>query len=390
MRAIVEERLEPTAEAFRVHIDRCLGCRACEPVCPSGVRYGTLLELAREVSARHHKPPILARSLLVAFGSARLTGLLFALGRMMRGLGLAALLSRSLPARGVLGSARLGLGMLASSVAWSGLRHVPAGENGRAGEDGAGVVSRRPERVGILRGCVQEGLYGRVNQATRRVLDANGFDVVEVAGQECCGALHAHGGSLDRARRLAKANIVRFEEAGVDLGGRRIIKKGATMKEYGHLLAGDPAFAERARLLSGRTRDLMELLAEVGPRPGGALPCCVAYDHPCHLLHAQGIEGAPLTVLSSIPGLDTRVVSDASECCGGAGIYGMTHPDLGGRIGADKIAAVRAANADVVSTPNPGCMMQIGAGLRLSGAAEHVVHPVELLDESYRRAGYYT
>ncbi len=134
----------------------------------------------------------------------------------------------------------------------------------------------------------------------------------------------------------------------------------------------------------------MELLAELGPRPGGAVPCSVAFDHPCHLLHAQGIEQAPLTVLSAVQALDVRVVADASECCGGAGIYGMTHPDLGGRIGGDKVAAVRAAAADVVTTPNPGCMMQIGAGLLLSGAGEHMVHPVELLDESYRRAGYYT
>ncbi len=390
MRGVVEERLEPSAEAFRVHIDRCLGCRACEPVCPSGVRYGTLLELAREVSARHHRPPLLARALLVVFGSSRLAGLFFAVGRMIRGLGVAALLSRALPGRGLLGSARLGLGMLASSVAWSGLRHVPAGEKAASGQGAPDATTGKRQRVGILRGCVQEGLYGRVNQATRRVLDANGLEVVEVAGQGCCGALHAHGGALGRARRLARANITRFEAADVDLVVVNAAGCSAAMKEYGHLLADDPTFADRARRLSRRTRDLMELLAELGPRPGGAVPRSVAFDHPCHLLHAQGIEQAPLTVLSAVQALDVRVVADASECCGGAGIYGMTHPDLGGRIGGDKVAAVRAAAADVVTTPNPGCMMQIGAGLLLSGAGEHVVHPVELLDESYRRAGYYT
>jgi len=119
------------------------------------------------------------------------------------------------------------------------------------------------------------------------------------------------------------------------------------------------------------------------------LPVVVAYDHPCHLLHAQRIEDAPLAVLSSIPELDVRVVANAAECCGGAGIYGITHPELGGRIGGDKIAAVRAVQAEVLATPNPGCMMQIGAGLKLAGAPEHAVHPVELLDESYRRAGFY-
>jgi glycolate oxidase iron-sulfur subunit len=390
MRGVVEGRLDPASDAFRVHIDRCLGCRACEPVCPSGVRYGALLELAREVTARQHRPPVLTRLLLVTFGSARMAGMLFALGRAIRGLGLAALLSRILPARGLLGSARLGLGMLASSVAWPRLRHVGAGVNGRGPKEAPAAPKEPRGRVGILRGCVQEGLYGRVNQATRRVLDANGFEVVEIPGQGCCGALHAHGGALDEARRLARVNIARFEAADVDLVVVNAAGCGATMKEYGHLLREDPGFADRARSLSQRTRDLMELLAEVGPRGGGPLSCSVAYDHPCHLLHAQGVGDAPLAVLSVIPAMDVRVVTNASECCGGAGIYGMTHPELGGHIGRDKVTAVQATAADVASTPNPGCMMQIGAGLRLAGAPQHVVHPVELLDESYRRAGYYT
>ncbi len=119
------------------------------------------------------------------------------------------------------------------------------------------------------------------------------------------------------------------------------------------------------------------------------MPCRVAYDHPCHLLHGQGVRQPPLDVLAAIPGLEVRIVDRADECCGGAGIYGITHPELGGRIGGDKVAAVRKAGSDAACTPNPGCMMQIGAGLRLAGAREGVVHPVELLDESYRRAGYY-
>jgi len=348
------------------------------------------LEVARDVVTRRHGTPTLTRLLLVTFGSGRMTGMFFATGRAIRGLGLAALLSRLLPARGILGSARLGLAMLASSVAWPGLRHVAQGGDADGAADAPEVTRGRGGRVGILRGCVQEGLYGRVNQATRRVLDANGFEVVEIPGQNCCGALHAHGGALDRARRLARANIARFESAGIDLVVVNAAGCGAAMKEYGHLLADDASFADRARRLSERTRDLMELLAEVGPRRGGSLSCSVAYDHPCHLLHAQGIRDAPLAVVSSIPGVEVKVVANASECCGGAGIYGMTHLELGGRIGGDKVEAVQGTSADVVSTPNPGCMMQIGAGLRLAGATQHVVHPVELLDESYRRAGYYT
>ncbi|HSM59893.1 MAG TPA: (Fe-S)-binding protein, partial [Longimicrobiales bacterium] len=151
----------------------------------------------------------------------------------------------------------------------------------------------------------------------------------------------------------------------------------------------DARYAGRAAALADKVRDATELLAEAGPREGAAVRCAVAVDHPCHLLHAQGILRAPMDVLSAVPELQVRVVRDAAECCGGAGIYGLTHPDLGGRIGRDKVAAVRAEEADVVATPNPGCMMQIGAGLLLEGARERAVHPVELLDESYRRAGYY-
>jgi glycolate oxidase iron-sulfur subunit len=164
---------------------------------------------------------------------------------------------------------------------------------------------------------------------------------------------------------------------------------GAAMKEYGTLLEQDAVYASRARAFSERVRDVTELLAVAGPRRGAKVSCSVAYDHPCHLLHAQGVESAPLDVLAAIPGVEVRVVQKADECCGGAGIYGMTHPDLGSQIGGDKIKAVRAEQADVACTPNPGCMMQIGAGLRIQGQSGAVVHPVELLDESYEKAGYY-
>jgi glycolate oxidase iron-sulfur subunit len=280
------------------------------------------------------------------------------------------------------------MAMLASTAPW----RFPPDDREAAGEphsERSNGPSRTRLRVGVLVGCVQEGLYGRVNDATVRVLQANGFEVVEVKGQECCGALHAHAGARDAARKLARTNLTRFEAAGVDRIAVNAAGCGATMKEYGHLLETDPAFAERASRVAERVRDVLELLAEVGPRQGAPVRCSVAYDHPCHLIHAQGIEDAPLEVLAAVPGVEVHVVDGASECCGGAGVYGLTHPDLGGRIGGDKVRSVRAAAGDVVATPNPGCMMQIGAGLRLGGASEGVVHPVELLDESYRRAGYY-
>lgn len=385
MKAVVEGRLDPASDAFRTHIDRCLGCRACEPVCPSGVEYGTLLELARHTAAESAPPGALTRVLLVVMASRPLRALFFFGGRVLRGTGLAALGARLLPDVGISRSARFGLAMLAATSA------PPLGsrEGARGGAAGHEAPRGGRRQVALLTGCVQEGLYGRINHATRRTLEANGFDVVEVAGQDCCGALHAHGGDLDRARALAKVNIDAFTEAGVELIVVNAAGCGAAMKEYRTLLGTDGAYAARAQDFSKRVRDVTELLAEVGPRRGASVACSVAYDHPCHLLHAQRISAPPLQVLGAVPGVEVRVVANAEECCGGAGIYGITHPDLGGRIGRDKVAAVRAAGADLATTPNPGCMMQIGAGLVLEGAPEGVVHPVELLDESYRRAGYY-
>jgi len=385
MQAVVDGRLDAGSDAFQTHIDRCLGCRACEPVCPSGVEYGSLLELARDVAARHRRPAVLARLLLRVFDVPALRRAFFAGGRLVRGSGLAAAAARVLPAKGVLGSARLGLAMLAATAPWQGLRRVPAGP----GADGVHPAPPRRGRVALLEGCVQDGLYRRVNEATRRVLEANGWEVIAAPGQDCCGALHAHGGDLAGARGLARTNVACFESIDIEHVVVNAAGCGAAMKEYGHLLAGDPGFGARATALAHKVRDVTEILARVGPRRGAPMSCKVAVDHPCHLLHAQRVGRAPLDVLAAVPGVEVTEVENASECCGGAGIYGITHPDLGGSIGGDKVAAVRAAECDALATANPGCMMQIGAGLRLEGAREGVIHPVEVLDESYRRAGYY-
>jgi glycolate oxidase iron-sulfur subunit len=388
MRAVVDGRLDAGSDAFQTHIDRCLGCRACETVCPSGVEYGQLIELARDVATKHRPPSVLTRLLLVIFSSVPIRRVFFFGGTLVQASGLAALTARLLPGRGVLGSARLGMAMLAATAPWKGLRRGAPATGGAAAAP-SGAAPPRRGRVAILEGCVQEGLYGRINAATVRVLEANGFEVVKVRGQDCCGALHAHSGDLEGARALARLNVETFEASGVELVVVNAAGCGASMKEYKHLLSREPAYAARAAALSAKVRDVHEILAEVGPRPGAPVPCRVAFDYPCHLLHAQRIQQAPLTMLAAVPGAEVTVIDDAAECCGGAGIYGITHPELGGRIGADKIASVRRAHCDVVATPNPGCMMQIGAGLILEGAPEGVMHPVELLDESYRRAGFY-
>jgi glycolate oxidase iron-sulfur subunit len=386
MKAVVEGRLDAGSDAFHTHIDRCLGCRACEPVCPSGVEYGTLLELARHTAAEAKPQGTMTRALLLVMASRPLRGLFFLGGRVLRATGLASLGARVLPDVGLLRSARFGLAMLAATARWRPPATVGAREANGATTD-APLGARR--KVAVLTGCVQAGLYGRINDATRRTLEANGFQVVDVSGQDCCGALHAHGGDLDRARDLARANVAAFANTGVELVVVNAAGCGAAMKEYGTLLATDGAYQGRAREFAETVRDVTELLAEVGPRRGARVDCAVAYDHPCHLLHAQRISRPPLQVLAAVPGVEVRMIANADECCGGAGIYGITHPDLGGRIGRDKVAAVRAAKADVATTPNPGCMMQIGAGLLMEGAPERVVHPVEVLDESYRRAGFY-
>ena len=396
MRAVVEGRIEAGSDAFQVHIDRCLGCRACEPVCPSGVEYGALLETARDTAARVRRPSFLTRALLMVMGRTGVRRVFFWGGRILRGTGLASL-GASLGPR----STRFAMAMLSATAPWRPERDAPSrgteGATVLSGEDlrsdvasaGGQESAAVPVRVGMLVGCVQDGLFGRIHEATRRTLQANGFETVQVFGQDCCGAVHAHGGSLDEARRLARRNVNAFEEAGVDFVAVNAAGCGAAMKDYGTLLEGDPDYAARASALAQRVRDVTELLAERGPRPGAPVPCRIAYDHPCHLLHAQAVVDQPLAVLAAVPGVDVQVVERAEECCGGAGIYGMTHPELGGAIGGDKADAVRACGADLACTPNPGCMMQIGAVLRLQGVNQPVVHPVEILDESYDRAGYY-
>ncbi|NNM06776.1 MAG: 4Fe-4S dicluster domain-containing protein [Gemmatimonadetes bacterium] len=410
MRAVVEGRIEPGSEALNRHLDRCLGCRACESVCPSGVEYGRLLEGAREVTAGAKPPRFLTRLLpwVMAKPSLLLPGMFLA--RALRATGFPRVAARRTAEEGFLGQLGLGLGMIAATA-------PPRLLDGRSGGAAQGEMPDPGElmgqglRAGLLTGCVQAGLLGRVNQATVRVLEANGFEVVDIGGQGCCGALHAHTGDLERARDLARKNIEAFESSGLDLIAVNAAGCGAAMKDYPHLLVDDPDQAERAEDFGGRVRDVSELLGGRGSqdppggpgrpgrpgsrgipglRRGGSVRLRVTYDAPCHLLHGQQISDEPLALLRSIPELELIPLPGHEECCGGAGIYGITHPDLGGRISRDKVRSILETGAQVVATGNPGCMMQIGAGLEAEGAAVDVVHPIELLDESYRRGGLYS
>jgi glycolate oxidase iron-sulfur subunit len=231
-------------------------------------------------------------------------------------------------------------------------------------------------------------LFAHVNAAAQRTLAANGYDLVRVADQGCCGALHAHAGLLDEARALARANVVAFGRAPEALVAVTAAGCGAMLTSYGELLAHDP-LAGAARALAARVRDVTQLLQDTGPRRGGPLAARVVYDPPCHLLHAQRVADAPRAVLDAIPQMEVAAHEEAELCCGSAGIFSLLQPAMSRAVLARKVAAVRAADPDAVVTGNPGCAMQIGAGLRAAGSRAAVAHPVELLDRSYAAAGYY-
>jgi glycolate oxidase iron-sulfur subunit len=241
-------------------------------------------------------------------------------------------------------------------------------------------------RVAMLNGCVMDGLFHEVNIATSRTLTANGYLMVDAGGQGCCGALHAHAGDADSARALARRNIAAFERSGADAIAVNAAGCGAMMKEYGHLLRDDPAWRQRALAMGEKTRDVTELLAAAGPTPGAAVPVTVTYDAPCHLLHAQRVSAPPFSVLRAVPQLEVVPLPEAEQCCGGAGIYNLLEPELSRAVLAAKLSNISRTPARLVATGNPGCAMQIGAGLLRARSPVRCVHPVELLDASYASA----
>jgi len=210
--------------------------------------------------------------------------------------------------------------------------------------------------------------------------------MVAAPSQRCCGALHAHSGDLETARDLARHNVDAFEASGATFVVTNSAGCGAMMKEYGHLLADDARYATRAARLAEHVRDATQLLAEAGPKVGAPVRERITYDAPCHLVHAQRITSPPVKVLESIPALELIPLEDADRCCGAAGIYSLIEPATSQSVLAPKLDCIAATGASLVATGNPGCLMQIGAGLRMSGAGARAVHPIELLDLSYARA----
>jgi glycolate oxidase iron-sulfur subunit len=366
MRSAYEGTLSLDDPSLRRHIDQCLGCRGCETACPSGVPYGQLLEATRATVAQRHQKPLLARLVLGVFRRPLLLRVVLGAARVIRRTGLADMLS-SLPGR--LG---FSMAMLASTA-----------RKFRGGNYQASAHKADRGSAVLLRGCVMNGLYGETNKATERTLRVNGYSVQRAPSPRCCGALHAHAGDLEGARDLAKASIAAFEKVPSDYIVTNAAGCGAMMKEYGHLLAGDAAWAERADKVAARVRDVSELLAAAGPRQAGPLHARVTYDAPCHLLHAQRVSAAPLQVLEAIEGLQLVPIAGAEQCCGSAGIYNLLEPEVSAKVLDPKLNEIMFGGAELVTTGNPGCLMQIGAGLKRVGRGTRAVHPVDLLDEAY-------
>jgi glycolate oxidase iron-sulfur subunit len=346
------------------HLDLCLGCRACEPACPSGVRYGTIIEEARayieRTAPRSRWQRLRRAAILTVFPHRRRIRAALAVAQVARGLGLWSLATRLADAAALLPPLR--------SAARLQTFYPAAG--------------RERARVGLLRGCVSDALFSDVNAAAIRVLTRHGVAVVVPPDQVCCGALHLHSGAPDAARRMARDNVFAFP-ADLDAVLVTAAGCGSAMKEYGHLLAGDAA-AVPAQQLASRVRDVTEFLAELNlPPPARALALRATYHDACHLAHAQGVRAAPRQLLAAIPGLALVELGESDVCCGSAGSYNLTEPAMARRLRERKIDHIAATGAQCVAVANPGCALQIRAGLAARGLNIRVAHPVELLDEAY-------
>jgi len=380
IKSMAEGRIGLTDSAA-AHLDLCLGCRACETVCPSGVPYGQLIEAARADIERQRPGGPLRRlfrwvNFSVLLPHPRLLSLAAAGLRFYQVSGL----QRLVRASGVL---RLLPGPLAS---WEPLLpSIPAAADRAPLPAVTPADGVKRATVGLLTGCVQQVAFGPQNRATARVLARNGVEVIAPHTQSCCGALHAHGGEHDTALELARKTIIAFESAGVEQVVVNTSGCGAHMKAYGTLLADDPKWAERARRFAGRVSDISEFLAREPLRgPLRPLARTVTYHDPCHVAHGQKIRKEPRALLHQIPGLTVKELHEADWCCGSAGTYNLTQPEMAGQLQRRKIENIRATGAEAVITANPGCIIQIQQGLAGGARPIRVLHIVELLDEAYR------
>ncbi|MBM3925517.1 MAG: 4Fe-4S dicluster domain-containing protein [SAR202 cluster bacterium] len=378
MKAVKEGRLGVTPRVAS-HWEMCLACRACEAVCPSGVPYGRLIEDTRAEVVRQGRLSWRARLAQAIF----LRGVLprpWLLRAGMRALWL----YQRLGLQWVVRRSRV-LRVMPGGVAEmeEQLPKIPS-RFFEPRREVHGAMGEKRMRVGLLSGCVMPLMQSGAMDASVRVLQRNGCEVAVSMGQGCCGALNLHSGDVETARRMARRNIDVFLEAGVEKVVVASAGCGSTMKEYGQLFEGDAEYAERARRLGKMTVDITELLASLPLKgPSREMKVRVTYQDPCHLAHAQRITEVPRQVLRSIPGLELVEMENASRCCGAAGIYSVTQAEMSRRLVERKVEWVRASGAEVVATANPGCMMQLEAGLRRTGSKARVRHVVEVVEEAY-------
>jgi glycolate oxidase iron-sulfur subunit len=378
----------PLTDSYRKHIDLCLACRGCESACPSGVSYGRLIEAARAQIEHLTVRP---------FGARLLRKFVF---------------EWLLPSRTLLRIAGLGMRFYEQSglqrfVRGSGLSK----EFGKLGEiealappveppfflDQIGKVfppaGAKRYRVAFLSGCIANVCFSRLNEATVRVLQANGCEVAVVGSQTCCGALHVHAGLRETARRLARQNIDAIQQAEGIQGSPfdAIITNaagcGSTLKEYHELLEHDSTYAERAIDFASRMKDVTEFLASIDLNPAlGPIRASVTYQDSCHLAHGQRVRSAPRDLLKHIPGLTFKEMPLSDICCGSAGIYNVVETDMSMAVLGKKMQSVNSARTECIATANPGCILQLRVGVQRHGYGQRVAHVIELLDESYRNA----
>jgi glycolate oxidase iron-sulfur subunit len=340
------------------HLEACLVCRACETACPSGVPFGRIMEGAREVLRERKAGGAFARAALDTVARPRRLALAARLADLSARLGLARLAAR-LPGR---------LGWAASLAARS---------------EGAPFrgVDRAGAELSVFAGCILRGALGETERATVRLLERDGHVVSVPEEQTCCGALHAHAGDGKRARELARLNVDAFSgnDAKVVVNAAGC---GAHLKAYGEVLADEPLWADRAKSFAARVRDVSEV---VKPAPARlARPLRVVYQDACHLAHGQRIRAQPRALLRAIEGLTLLEIEDADRCCGSAGIYNLTHPEMSRELQQDKVRKILDMSPDVIVSANPGCMLQIAAGLRAAGSTARVVHLARFLDDPDR------
>ncbi len=364
-------------ESFVTHLDRCLGCRACETACPSGVEYGRILERARAEIEHNYERSWLARKLRAHFFGSVLHDF-SRLGRYARWV---RFYQRSGMQAVLRATGLLRLFGIAELDALS--PRIEPDFYFREFGNVYPAVGERRGRVAVLAGCIASVAFAELNRATVRVLTKNGIEVVIPKNQTCCGALHAHAGELAKARELARKNIDAMLAPGIGAVISNAAGCGCMMKEYGELLKHDAEYAVKAAEFAGHVRDVNEYLAEIGLRePVRKITARVTYQDPCHLAHGQKIRSAPRELLQAI-GCELIEMPRADDCCGSAGTYNIVQNELSMKILDEKMANVAGIEPEMIATANVGCMLQLKAGVNRARVKADVVHVVELLDRVF-------